>query len=61
MKSKTFVLSVLVPLLTLVAVLVLIAGCTTPPEQGASRRLSASQGAGLHRFLVRPASVPSRP
>ena len=53
MKAKTFVLSVLVPLLTLIAVLVLIAGCTTLPKQRAASRLPASQGTGLHRFLVR--------
>jgi thiol-disulfide isomerase/thioredoxin len=32
MKAKTFVLSVLVPLLALIALLV-IAGCATPPKQ----------------------------
>ena len=33
MKAKTFVLSVLVPLLTLIAALVLIVGCTTLPNK----------------------------
>ena len=34
MKSKTFLLSVVLPLGVLVALLVLIAGCEKPPEQG---------------------------
>ena len=34
MKSKTFLPSVVLPLAALVALLVLIAGCERPPEQG---------------------------
>ena len=33
MKTKTFVLSVLIPLLALIVLMTLIAGCKTPPEQ----------------------------
>ena len=33
MKAKTFVLSMLLPLLTLIVLLVLIAGCATLPKQ----------------------------